>query len=180
MLALRPTFCQRVRLCTPRLGPGLHNRMAATAAGPAAAPPLAGTARRPRVAVIGAGFAGESRPRAPGLLAHRQRRRQYNCLLSPAGLAAALTLERSRCCDVVVLEASGRTGGRACTQRLSPELALELGATWFHGLGSDGQPNPVFRHAVQQGLIGSAPEGERNSGWGRHWRPHARARPDSK
>ncbi len=104
-----------------------------TAAGSSAAAMLATARRRPRVAVIGCGF---------------------------GGLAAALALEQSRSCDVVVLEAGGRPGGRACTQRQSPELSLELGATWFHGLGTAEQPNPVFWHAQQQGLIASAPEGK--------------------
>lgn len=55
----------------------------------------------PRVAVIGAGF---------------------------AGLAAALELQRSGCCDVTVLEASRRPGGRASTLQLPSGTALELGA----------------------------------------------------
>lgn len=33
------------------------------------------------------------------------------------------------------------------------------GATWFHGLGTRERPNPVFKHAVEQGLIGTSPEG---------------------
>jgi phytoene dehydrogenase-like protein len=98
----------------------------------AAAAAAAATARKPRVAVIGAGY---------------------------AGLAAALTLQRSGCCEVVVLEASSRAGGRACTQLLPGGLAIELGATWFHGLGDAAEPHPVFRHAVEQGLIGASPKG---------------------
>lgn len=91
----------------------------------------AGGAAR-RVAVIGAGF---------------------------AGLAAALSLQRSGRCEVTVLEASQRAGGRACTQQVG-DAAIELGATWFHGLGTPERPNPVFKHAVDQGLIGSSPEAE--------------------
>ena len=33
--------------------------------------------------------------------------------------------------------------------------------TWFHGLGSDEEPNPVFRQAVEAGLIDAEPEGRR-------------------
>ena len=110
-------------------------RMASSAAA-AAADVTSGTTepRRPRVAVVGAGF---------------------------AGLAAALTLQHSDCCDVVVLEAGSRPGGRACTQPLpGGGGSWELGATWFHGLGSAEEPNPVFKHAVQQGLIDPNPTGE--------------------
>ncbi|PSC70494.1 spermine oxidase-like [Micractinium conductrix] len=106
-------------------------RTAAAAAAAAAAPP------RPRVAVIGAGF---------------------------AGLEAALTLQTAGQCDVMLLEAGARPGGRAWTLPLpagSAAAALELGATWLHGLGSEGEPNPVFRHAVELGLIESNPTAER-------------------
>ena len=42
-----------------------------------------------------------------------------------------------------------------------PSMLLpHVGATWFHGLGTPERPNPVFRHAVDQGLIGTSPEGE--------------------
>ena len=106
---------------------------------------------RPRIAVVGAGF---------------------------AGLAAALTLQRS--CDVVLLEGGARVGGRASTLQLPPPLqqqqqqppptaamSLELGATWLHGLGSPADPNPIFAHAVELGLIGGSPEAER--WWDSEW-----------
>ncbi|KAL4858489.1 Spermine oxidase [Chlorella vulgaris] len=97
----------------------------------ACTPPLRSAAHR--IAVVGAGY---------------------------AGLAAASTLEHARQC-VTVLEAGHRPGGRACTQQLSAELALELGATWFHGgVGDVAEKNPVFQHAVGAGLIDSRPEGE--------------------
>lgn len=130
---------------------GLGQRGAALSPAAAAATP------RPRVAVIGAGFAGAP---SPGAACHSLTTRPpaSGCC---AGLAAALALERSRCYDVVVLEAGRRAGGRACTLRVSPELAFELGATWFHGLGDDAEPNPVFRHALELGLIDSQPAGER-------------------
>jgi phytoene dehydrogenase-like protein len=86
--------------------------------------------------------------------------RIYHVPIANAGLAAALTLKRSGRCEVVVLEAGSRSGGRAYTQKISPELALELGSTWFHGLGSQEEPHPVFRHAVEQGLIGEKPTGD--------------------
>lgn len=71
---------------------------AVTAASAASAAASAGGAAR-RVAVIGAGF---------------------------AGLAAALTLQRSGRCEVTVLEAGQRAGGRACTQHIG-DAAIELG-----------------------------------------------------
>lgn len=43
-----------------------------------------------------------------------------------AGLAAALSLQRSGRCEVTVLEASQRAGGRACTQQVG-DAAIELG-----------------------------------------------------
>ena len=116
---------------------------AALASGRAAAATAAAASStpRPRVAVIGAGY---------------------------AGLAAALALQRSGACDVTVLEAGQRPGGRACTQRMegsSPAAWFESGATWFHGLGTPEEPNPVFQHALELGLIGSSPEGARASRW---------------
>lgn len=82
----------------------LHAPSRAAAAGAATAA-AATTANRPRrVAVVGAGV---------------------------AGLAAALALKRAGGCEVVVLEAGTRAGGRAYTQRdgLPSGLAFEQGET---------------------------------------------------
>jgi len=84
-------------------------RAAATAA--TAATAAMSTSARPRVAVVGAGF---------------------------AGLAAALALQRSGCCDVTVLEASGRPGGRASTMQLPSGPALEMGAVSLSLLAASG------------------------------------------
>lgn len=72
-----------------------------TATVAAAAATMSAAPARRRVAIIGAGF---------------------------AGLAAALELQRSGCCDVTVLEASSRPGGRASTMQLPSGTALEIGA----------------------------------------------------
>ena len=78
-----------------------------------------------------------------------------------AGLAAARTLTQlaGQRCEVVVLEAGSEPGGRARTLRTSADLAIELGATWLHGLGSAEEPNPVFQHALEFGAITRKPKG---------------------
>lgn len=80
-----------------RFAAAAPSRAVATASAASAAAMAGGAARR--VAVIGAGF---------------------------AGLAAALTLQRSGRCEVTVLEAGQRAGGRACTQQIG-DAAIELG-----------------------------------------------------
>ena len=74
-----------------------------------------------------------------------------------AGLSAARALERLAVPRVVVLEAGDRVGGRAHTLRL-PEMSLELGTTWVHGLRmGDGPVNPVFKAAQDAGLLTASP-----------------------
>ena len=55
-----------------------------------------------------------------------------------AGLAAARELRRNGH-EVVVLEARDRIGGRIWTSSRWPDLPLDLGATWIHGV----QGNPI-------------------------------------
>jgi len=50
-----------------------------------------------------------------------------------AGLTAARELARHGL-DVLVIEARDRPGGRVRTSRLWPDLPLDLGATWIHGV----------------------------------------------
>ena len=59
-----------------------------------------------------------------------------------SGLAAAQKL-RSEGHEVVVLEARDRVGGRIWTSNHWPELPLDLGATWIHGV----KGNPLTRLA---------------------------------
>lgn len=63
-----------------------------------------------------------------------------------AGLAAAQELKRAGH-QVVVLEARDRIGGRIWTSSKWPDLPLDLGATWIHGVTG----NPVTGLADQLG-----------------------------
>lgn len=74
--------------------------------GQACRPPRSGASDRPRVLVIGAGL---------------------------AGLAAAQRLAQANY-PVVVLEARDRLGGRIWTSTHWPDLPLDMGASWIHGL----------------------------------------------
>ncbi|HMQ50489.1 MAG TPA: FAD-dependent oxidoreductase [Anaerolineae bacterium] len=64
-----------------------------------------------------------------------------------AGLAAAATLRRQGF-TVTILEARDRLGGRLWTDRTWPDLPLDLGASWIHGVTD----NPISRLATEAGL----------------------------
>lgn len=84
-----------------------------------------------------------------------------------AGLSAAAALRR-RGCDVTVLEAGPRIGGRAFTERL-PALGgapFDHGASWFHAA----ERNPLVRLARDAGVALENPDG----GW------HERVRIDGR
>lgn len=59
-----------------------------------------------------------------------------------AGLAAARELKRHGY-DVVVLEARDRIGGRIWTSKRWPDIPLDMGATWIHGI----KGNPITKLA---------------------------------
>lgn len=61
-----------------------------------------------------------------------------------AGLAAAKALQDDGY-EVLVLEARDRIGGRIWTSEIWPDLPLDLGATWIHGVKN----NPITRLADQ-------------------------------
>ena len=66
-----------------------------------------------------------------------------------AGLAAAQDLSRAGC-EVTVLEARNRIGGRVWTDRRSGS-ALDLGASWIHGI--TGKPLTNLANAAQLPLV---------------------------
>ena len=69
-----------------------------------------------------------------------------------AGLSAATAIARDRRvhpANLVVLEASHRVGGRAWSMPSSDDLALEMGATWLHGVGPPSDLNPILAEAVR-------------------------------
>lgn len=85
---------------------GGQGLLAALILGQACRPQRSGATDRPGVLVIGAGL---------------------------AGLAAAHSLARANY-PVVVLEARDRLGGRTWTSTHWPDLPLDMGASWIHGL----------------------------------------------
>ena len=64
-----------------------------------------------------------------------------------AGLAAAAELRSAGVCDVVVLEARDRLGGRIWTSDLGGH-PVDLGASWIHGVNG----NPITRIAAENGI----------------------------
>lgn len=64
-----------------------------------------------------------------------------------AGLAAATELQSAGVCEVLVLEARDRLGGRIWTSDLAGH-PVDLGASWIHGVNG----NPVTRIAVENEL----------------------------
>jgi len=61
-----------------------------------------------------------------------------------SGLAAARELRRKGY-EVVVLDARERIGGRIWTSKQWPEMPLDLGATWIHGV----RGNPITEVAPE-------------------------------
>lgn len=61
-----------------------------------------------------------------------------------AGLAAARTLADNDY-DVIVLEGRERLGGRTWTSQHWPDMPLDMGASWIHGI----EDNPIYELAQQ-------------------------------
>lgn len=66
-----------------------------------------------------------------------------------AGLSAAAELSRSGLCEVIVLEAMDRPGGRIQTVTGFASSIIELGAQWLHGT----KGNPVYDLAKKHDLL---------------------------
>jgi len=68
----------------------------------------------------------------------------------PAGMGAAKEL-KSQGCNVTVLEARNRTGGRINTENMGT-TKVDMGASWIHGIGPGlgddpsykGKMNPIY------------------------------------
>lgn len=84
-----------------------------------------------------------------------------------AGLTAARRLVRRRC-DVRVVEARSRLGGRVRTDRWDG-APVELGATWIHGR----KGNPIFVQARKRGLTLRRSRGEVAASDGAEWSSRA-------
>lgn len=80
-----------------------------------------------------------------------------------AGLAAATELKRLGH-QVVVLEARNRIGGRIWTSQQWPDLPLDLGATWIHGING----NPITQVANQIGAKRLVTSYDRTATYGTH------------
>jgi monoamine oxidase len=85
---------------------------------------------------------------APGLAAGKPVRAETILVIGAgiAGLAAARTLA-SRGASVTLLEARNRIGGRIHTSRLWPDVPIDLGASWIHGV----RDNPLTALAREAG-----------------------------
>lgn len=64
-----------------------------------------------------------------------------------AGLSAARALS-DKDCDVSVLEARTRIGGRVWTDHSSLQSPIDLGASWIHGI----EKNPIYALATDNGI----------------------------
>lgn len=70
-----------------------------------------------------------------------------------AGLSAARDLAQGGC-NVVVVEARERIGGRVHTSRLWPDLPIDLGASWIHGV--EGNPVTALASEAEAAFVGTS------------------------
>ncbi len=62
-----------------------------------------------------------------------------------SGLAAGKTISNAEKCDVIILEARDRIGGRIWTDHKSCGVSIDLGASWIHGT----EKNPLYDFATE-------------------------------
>jgi spermine oxidase len=105
-----------------------------------------------KVVIIGAGFAGLA---AGTTLCNNYK---YTPTTENTDSANQQQPQKFNTEEVVILEASDRVGGRACTLPLSDILSVELGCTWIHGVGTIENPNPVLAVAAAAGLMPTTPQ----------------------